>query len=324
MHPKLPGLLIVTLLAIPAWYGGTLLPIIGGPVLGILIGMLAAAYPRPTYYEAGINFASKIVLQAAVVLLGFELNLFQVITVGSQSLLLIAATLAAAFITAWLVGRQLGLPTNTTILIGVGTAICGGSAIAATAPVIKASDKEVAYAIATIFLFNVAAVFIFPVAGHLLAMSQAGFGMWAGTAINDTSSVVAAGYSFGREAGDFAVIVKLTRALMIVPIVLSLSFWVSRQQQSASISLRTIFPWFIAGFLLASIINTTGILSTTVTHYCGQAGKFAIILAMTAIGLKTRLSQLFQHGLRPLILGLMCWLAVALVSLTVQQSLNLW
>ena len=210
-YQMLPGFFLVIAIAIPAWIAGTFVPLIGGPVFGILLGMLLAFWKRPKAFDAGIKFSAKKILQGAIILLGFEMNLHHVFTVGSQSLLIMVFTLSAAFITAWLVGRYLQLAGNTSILIGVGTAICGGSAIAATAPVISANDKEVAYSISTIFLFNIAAVFIFPFAGHLMGMSDIGFGMWAGTAINDTSSVVAAGYSYSTAAGNFATIVKLTR-----------------------------------------------------------------------------------------------------------------
>jgi uncharacterized integral membrane protein (TIGR00698 family) len=324
-YTKLHGTLFVTALAIPAWFIGKSLPIIGGPVTGMLIGMLAASHRRPEKFEVGIQFTGKKVLQYAIILLGFEMNLFQVLSVGGSSLFIILFTLSAAFITAWIVGRYLNLRGNTSILIGVGTAICGGSAIAATAPVIGASDKEVAYSISTIFLFNVAAVFIFPFTGHLLGMSDAGFGMWAGTAINDTSSVVAAGYSYSSQAGDFATIVKLTRTLMIVPITLALGFYMSRKQHSGGrFSLQAILPGFIGGFLAASIISTAGFIPSSVAKSLSQAGKFAIVMAMTAIGLNTRPAQLIRHGIKPVLLGLACWLAVALASLATQSHLHMW
>jgi uncharacterized integral membrane protein (TIGR00698 family) len=190
----LPGLLLALSIAFPAWYLGKQFPIMGGPVFGILIGIIIAFWKRPSFFNEGIKFTSKKLLQTAIILLGFEMNLYNVFKVGSQSLLVMLFTLSAAFLTAWLLGRILKLKGNISTLIGVGTAICGGSAIAATAPVIKAEDKEIAFSISTIFLFNVAAVFIFPAIGHLINMSDVGFGIWAGTAINDTSSVVAAGY----------------------------------------------------------------------------------------------------------------------------------
>lgn len=320
-----PGFLLVLVIAIPAYFLGKLVPLVGGPVFGILLGMIMAFWKRPKACDIGINFTAKKILQASIILLGFEMNLFRVFTVGSQSLYIMFFTLSAAFITAWLVGRYLKLAGNTSILIGVGTAICGGSAIAATAPVISASDKDVAYSISTIFLFNIAAVFIFPFMGHLLNMSDLGFGMWAGTAINDTSSVVAAGYSYSNEAGNFATIVKLTRTLMIVPITLCLAIFTARKNSSDSnFSIVKIFPWFILGFLLASIISTIGIIPPAICKFLAETGKFCIILAMTAIGLKTHLRELISNGLKPIALGLSCWFAVAIVSLAVQHYLQLW
>ena len=321
----LPGLLLVASIAVPAWLIGKMLPLVGGPVFGILFGMLLAFWRRPTVLEPGIKFSAKKILQASIILLGFEMNLHQVFAVGSQSLSIMVFTLSAAFLTAWAVGRYLNLAGKTSILIGVGTAICGGSAIAATAPVISASDRDVAYSISTIFLFNICAVFIFPFFGHLLSMGDLGFGMWAGTAINDTSSVVAASYSFSQEAGNFATIVKLTRTLMIVPITLVLAVFVSRKNTGAgNFSLVKIFPWFIFGFLAASIISTLGWLTPATCKLLGNTGKFCIVLAMTAIGLNTHLKQLLANGFKPILLGLACWLAVALVSLGLQQYLQLW
>ena len=321
----LPGVLIVATIAIPAWYLGALVPLVGGPVFGILLGMIIAFWKRPIIYEDGITFTSKKILQASIILLGFEMNLFHVFEVGSQSLYIMIFTLSTAFITAWLVGRYLKLPGNTSILIGVGTAICGGSAIAATAPVISASDKDIAYSISTIFLFNIAAVFIFPFMGHVLGMNDIGFGMWAGTAINDTSSVVAAGYSYSHEAGNFATIVKLTRALMIVPVTLALAIITARKTaNNSNFSIAKIFPWFILGFLVASIINTTGFIPQAICKVLADTGKFFIIMAMAAIGLKTHLSNLISNGIKPILLGLSCWIAVALVSLAVQHHLQIW
>ena len=322
---KLPGLLLVAAIAFPAWVAGKMVPLVGGPVFGILFGMLLAFWRRPALMEPGIKFTAKKILQASIILLGFEMNLFQVFAVGSQSLSIMVFTLSAAFLTAWAVGRYLNVAGKTSILIGVGTAICGGSAIAATAPVIGAGDKDVAYSISTIFLFNICAVFIFPFFGHLLSMSDLGFGMWAGTAINDTSSVVAASYSFSNEAGNFATIVKLTRTLMIVPITLVLAIFVSRKDSGAGdFSLARIFPWFILGFLAASIISTLGWLTPATCKLLGATGKFCIVLAMAAIGLNTHLKQLLANGFKPILLGLACWLAVALVSLGLQQYLQLW
>lgn len=321
----IPGILLVLAIAIPAWYLGKLFPIMGGPVFGILMGILVAFWKRPDLLNEGIKFTSKKLLQTAIILLGFEMNLYNVIKVGSQSLLVMLFTLTAAFTTAWLVGRALKLQGNVAILIGVGTAICGGSAIAATAPVIKAEDKEIAYSISTIFLFNVAAVFIFPAIGHLVQMSDIGFGIWAGTAINDTSSVVAAGYSYSDAAGSLATIVKLTRTLMIIPVTLFLAIYTHKKTaQNTNFALSKVFPWFVLGFIAASIISTTGLVPLETGKLLAQFGKFLIVMAMAAIGLNTNIKQLISNGIKPILLGLCCWIAVALTSIIAQYMLKLW
>jgi len=320
------GLGLSLVLAVPALFLGRTIPVVGGPVFGILLGMLAAFWKRPERFEAGIKYTSKKVLQGAIVLLGFEMNLFNVLEVGGESLFVMVFTLAAAFLTAWLVSRVLVLRGNTPVLIGVGTAICGGSAIAAAAPVIEADDKEVAYSISTIFLFNVAAVFLFPAAGHLLAMTDTGFGMWAGTAINDTSSVVAAAYSFSAPAGAYATIVNLTRPLLIVPVTLVLAFVTARRRPGKEGGFRPakVFPWFVLGFLLASVVCTLEVVPREFESALVRAGKFLIITAMASIGLNTDIRKLLGNGRKPILLGLSCWAAVACTSLLVQRIAGGW
>ncbi len=322
MHKEnMKGILLAFLLAIPAYYLGRFFPLVGGPVFGILIGILLAGITRPASFEPGIRYTGKKILQYSIILLGFEMNLFNVVNIGSTSFSVMIFTLLTSFAVAYIVGRLLKMDLSTTILIGAGTGICGGSAIAAVAPVIKAKDKDIVFSISTIFLFNIIAVFLFPFLGHLFGMSNSGFGMWAGTAINDTSSVVAAGYSYSIDAGNYATIVKLTRALMIVPvcIIMALIMAHSKQNGEGNFSLKKIFPWFILWFIVASIINTTGVIPATVSHLFGNAGKFFIIVAMVAIGLNTSLKNLVKNGLRPIFLGLACWFCVAIVSLVMQH-----
>lgn len=336
------GILACFIIAIPAWLLGKAIPIIGGPVFGILFGMILAFFKRPEKLEKGIKYTSKAILQYSIILLGLEMNLFNVIRVGGQSLLVMIFTLSASFITAYLVGKALKIDGKTTTLIGVGTSICGGSAIAATAPVIRAKDEDVAQAISTIFLFNIIAVFIFPPLGHLIGLSDTGFGMWAGTAINDTSSVVAAGASWSSAAGNntalaFATIVKLTRTLMIVPITLVLAIYTTRKirlenaaaggcgsaEDTNNYSIAKIFPWFVLGFVLTAILNTFLPIPAEVSAALVQIGKFMIVMAMTAIGLNTNLKKLLTNGLKPICLGLCCWFIVAVVSLIVQHFIGM-
>lgn len=321
---KLPGILLAFLVAVPAWLLGKAFPIIGSPVLGILFGMLLALAKRPPVLEEGIKYTSKKLLQYSIILLGFDMNLFRVFQVGKDTLILMAFTLTAAFLTAYWAGKLLGLDSNTKTLIGVGSAICGGSAIAATAPVIKASDEEVAQSISTIFLFNVFAAFLFPALGHAMGMTDHSFGLWAGTAVNDTSSVVAAGYSFSQEAGNLAVIVKLTRTLMIVPITLVLAVVQTRKNrgESGGYRLSKIFPWFVLGFLAAAMLNTFVALPAGTGTALAQIGKFVIVMAMVCIGLNTNLPKLVKSGGKPILLGFLCWLVLSLTSLGAQQLLG--
>lgn len=321
---KLPGIALSALIAIPAWLLGKAFPIIGGPVLGILFGMVLAFWKRPEFFNSGVQYTSKKLLQYSIILLGFEMNLFNIFKVGKQTLVLMAFTLTAAFLTAFVAGKLLKLDGNTKILIGVGSAICGGSAIAATAPVIHADDDEVAHSISTIFLFNVIAAFLFPFLGHVFGMNDQSFGLWAGTAINDTSSVVAAGYSFSNAAGNLAVIVKLTRTLMIVPVTLILAFYTSKKNagsQKSGYSIVKIFPWFVLGFVGASVINTFLPMPAGMSGFLSQAGKFVIVMAMASIGLNTNLVKLVKSGGKPILLGFICWAVLAITSLAVQYTI---
>ncbi len=323
----LPGILMCLAIAVPSSLLGKRIPVVGGPVFGIVIGIITAAIKRPSHFEMGIKYTSKKILQYAIILLGFEMNLFYVFTVGADSLLIIISTLTTSFLVAYFASKALKIEGKTATLVGIGTSICGGSAIAATAPVIGASDEEIAQSISTIFLFNIIAVFIFPALGHLFGLSDTGFGMWAGTAINDTSSVVAAGVSWSETAGNstalqLATIVKLTRTLMIVPITLVLAVYTSRKsakKEGESFHFARIFPWFVLGFLAAALINTFLGMPASVSGTLVSVGKFMIVMAMSAIGLNTNLKKLLTNGIRPILLGLLCWIAVAGMSLLVQH-----
>jgi uncharacterized integral membrane protein (TIGR00698 family) len=277
-------------------------------------------------FVPGITFASTTVLQASFIALGFGLSLDQVVATGLRSLSVTVVTLSVAFFSAWTLGRWLGVHDKLKILVGVGTAICGASAIAAVTPIIQPDEHDTAYAISTIFLFNIVAVLLFPLLGHLLHMSDPGFGLWAGTAINDTSSVVAAGYSFSKAAGDYATIVKLTRATLIIPVCLVLALVAAirarRQRQldgsTRQFSLRRIFPWFILGFLVASALRTAGLIPAPIQPELHMAAEFLILLALAAIGLSANPRRMIASGPRPILLGLGVWIAVASASLLVQ------
>lgn len=321
-----PGLFLAIALAIAASILGRMVPIIGGPVFGILLGILIGnIFGKPKGTEQGLSFTSKKVLQWSIVALGGGLSLTQVYRVGLSSLYVMLFTLSAAFITAYGFGRLMKIPIKLTSLIGMGTAICGGSAIAAISPIIEAEDKDIAYSISTVFMFNVIAVLIFPPLGHLLGFSDNAFGLWAGTAINDTSSVVAAGYAFSNAAGAYATIVKLTRTTMIIPISLIFAAVVFIRKEKEAVrgggvdySFRKIFPWFILWFLAASLLNTLGIISGQASVYITELGKFFIVVALSAIGLNSDFRRMVQTGIKPMLLGLIVWGSVTVVSLLVQ------
>jgi uncharacterized integral membrane protein (TIGR00698 family) len=331
-----PGLLLALLVAVVATALGRLVPIVGGPVFGIVLGVVAAAVIpglRAERWAAGYEVASKPVLQLSIVVLGTGLSLQEVLHVGGQSLPVMLGTLAVALSGAWLLGRRLGVRGDTQILIGVGTGICGASAIAATTAVIKAKQEQVAYAIGTIFTFNIAAVLLFPPIGHLLGMNQHSFGLWAGTAINDTSSVVAAAYGYGGDAGSYGLVVKLTRTLMLIPVVIVLAILTARKQAradavrhgdtAAGFSLRgmpwrKIVPLFLIGFVAAATLDTLGVIPVSWHPALAEFGTFLITTALAGIGLSMRLSVMRKAGTRPLLLGALLWIAVAGSSLGLQ------
>ncbi len=328
-HPLLallPGLGLVLVLAALAWWLGRLLPLVGGPVIGIVLGILVRNTRAPGLaFHAGIRFAARQVLQWSVVVLGFGLSLGTVASTGLSSLSVTLVTMSAAFVAAWGLGRLLGVSGNLRTLIGVGTAICGGSAIAAVTPIVRADEHETAFAISTIFLFNLVAVLLFPFLGHLMHLSAFGFGMWAGTAINDTSSVVAAAYSYSHAAGDYATIVKLTRSTLIIPVCLVLAFaeaWRQKQGGAQGFSLARVFPWFIMWFLLASAVRTAGLVPAALQPGLAQLALFMIVMALSSIGLSADLRRMAATGVRPILLGTGVWAAVAISSLLVQRALG--
>lgn len=333
------GLLLILIPALPAWFLGENFPVVGAPVLGIVLGILMGLVIKDrTPFQAGLIFASKKILQYAVILLGFGLNLGLVMQTGLQSLPIILTTIAAALLLAGAVSKWLRLPTEIATLIGVGSSICGGSAIAATAPVIDADDDSVAQAISVIFLFNVLAALLFPALGGLLGFdthSGQAFGIFAGTAVNDTSSVTATAstwdslYQLGSQTLDQAVTVKLTRTLAIIPITLALAFYgaAKERDKAQTFSLKKTFPVFILYFILASLITTicTNLgLSAEVFVPLKTLSKFFIVLAMTAIGLNTNLIRLIKTGGKPVLLGFICWTGITIVSLLMQKVMGIW
>lgn len=322
------GILFSALIAACAYFLGKKFPVIGGPVFGIIFGIILNNFNRPESLEAGIKFTSKKVLQLAVVLLGFGLNLGEIIVVGKSSLLIILSTISTALIIAFAAAKVLNIDSDIATLVGVGSSICGGSAIAATAPVINAKDEDIATSISVIFLFNIIAALIFPTLGVKLGMTHTGFGMWAGTAINDTSSVVAASGTWSTMFNDdtalnYATIVKLTRTLAIIPITLVLGIIKSKDSKEKVNPLKA-FPTFILFFLLASIITTLLPLPETFLSSMKFLSKFFIIMAMSAIGLNTDIKKLISQGGKAIVEGALCWIGIICVSLLMQHLLSIW
>jgi len=321
-----PGLAAALAIAAVATVFGRLVPVIGGPVFAVILGtVLAAALPwmRHERLKPGVAVAGKGVLQASIVVLGTGLSLQEVARVGAKSLPVMLGTLTVALGGSWLFGRLLQVRGEVRTLIGIGTGICGASAIAATTAVIDAAEADVAYALGTIFTFNIIAVLAFPPLGHLLGMSNQAFGLWSGTAINDTSSVAAAAYAYSPAAGAYGIIVKLTRSLMLIPIVTTLAVVTSRRRQGTSAAVvrlpwHKIVPPFLLGFVAAAAADSLGLIPAGWHTGLQNLGTFLIATALAAIGLSLRPAELRKAGPRPLMLGAVLWICVVLTSLGLQ------
>lgn len=334
------GILVCLCITVPSSLLGKKFPIIGGPVIAIIVGMVITLLIKDkTNLESGIKFTSKKILQYAVVLLGFGLNLQVILQTGKQSLPIIVSTIATSLIIAYVLHRVMHIPGKISTLVGVGSSICGGSAIAATAPVIDADDEEVAQAISVIFFFNVLAAIVFPMLGTAIGFSQTSgeaFGIFAGTAVNDTSSVTAAAstwdsmYGLGSATLDKAVTVKLTRTLAIIPITLVLAFMRAKKEEGneqGKVSLKQVFPFFILFFVGASVITTVAVTAGVPIGFFAplkELSKFFIVMAMAAIGLNTNIVKLVKTGGKPILMGLACWVGITLVSLSMQHMLGIW
>lgn len=331
MKEKIKGLLLCVVIAVPAWLLGRKFAVVGGPVISILLGMVVGIFLKNRApFEAGIKFTSKKILQWAVILLGFGMNLTVIGKTGVQSLPIILSTITTSLLVAFIMCRALKIPSKISTLVGVGSSICGGSAIAATAPVIDASDEEVAQAISVIFFYNVIAALIFPLMGTLIGFSTTSgeaFGIFAGTAVNDTSSVTAAAstwdsmWGLGSETLDKAVTVKLTRTLAIIPITLVLALFRSKKSSGEGgqkVSIKQVFPMFILYFVLASVVTTIAQalgVDAGVFAPVKELSKFMIVLAMAAIGLNTDPVKLIKTGAKPLLLGFACWVGITAVAI---------
>lgn len=304
---------------------------IGASVIALFIGMLVNAFYKPNAVtSSGIKFTSKKILKFAIILLGASLDLSTVLTVGRFSLTVMLFTLATCFGLGALIGKALGLNWKTSSLINAGTGICGGSAIAAIAPVIEATDMDIAYGLSATFLFDTVMIVVFPLLGRAMGLSDAAFGLWAGTAVNDTSSVVATGYAFSEAAGDFATMVKLTRTLAIIPAVLvfaaiQLHFKKKAQAENPGVKVRIskIFPWFILGFLAMSALTSLGLIPAAVASVLKTVSKFLMVAALAAIGLNTDFRSLCRSGAKPMLHGFIVSVLVVLVAIGVEYMIGI-
>lgn len=327
-----PGLGLAVAVAVAATVIGRNVPVLGSAVPGAVIGAVLAVVFRPgERFRAGLKWASSFVLQCSVVILGTQLSIGAAARAGLASLPVMLGTLAVCLAAAWLYGRLLGVTGGLRTLVGVGTGICGASAIAAVSPVIEAASADIGYAVSTIFLFNIAAVLAFPLLGHVLGMSQHSFGLFAGTAVNDTSSVVATAATYGGPASQYAVVVKLVRTLMIIPVCVGLAWLTDRKKAAAAVpapaapgrrmspgrALRLV-PWFLIGFVAAALLNTGGLVPAGAHPALSDVSLFLVAVALSAIGLSTDARALRRAGAKPLLLGLMLWITVSGASLALQ------
>ena len=334
-----PGIALSAVIALFACWLESLLPvhIIGPAVIAMFIGMLLNHVLKDTkIFASGAKFTSKKILKFAIILLGLSLNITTVLNVGKMSLTVMIFTLLTCFGGGYFIGMALGLNWKLSNLISAGTGICGGSAIAAVATTIEADDNDVAYAMSATFIFDMAMIILFPIMGRAIGMTDEAFGIWAGTAVNDTSSVVAAGYAFSEGAGDFATMVKLTRTLAIIPTVVAFAFIqlnIKRKEAlaesgdgdalKANFSIVKIFPWFILGFLAMSIVASIFSVPAEVVSGTKAASKFLMVCALAAIGLNTSLSGMKKAGIRPMIHGFIISALVVIVALVVEMAMGL-
>lgn len=335
----IPGFLAASLIAVMACVLEASLPVhwIGASVIALFIGMALNHFWKPKLLQEGLKFTSKKVLKFSIILLGASLSIDTVLSVGKLSLMVMIFTLFTCFCVGYFVGKALKLNWKLSNLISAGTGICGGSAIAAIAPVIDASDDDIAYSMSATFLFDILMIILFPFLGRFMGLSDMAYGLWAGTAVNDTSSVVAAGYAFSEAAGDFATMVKLTRTLSIIPVVIIftlINLYVTKKQStccatasegmlSTKVNLLSLFPWFIIGFVGLAVINSFGLIPVSVAMEAKALSKFLMVAALAAIGLNTSFTQMRKSGAAPLLHGFIVSALVVMVALLVEYAMGL-
>jgi len=330
-----PGLLFTLLIGAFSMFISNIIPgdLLGSSVLALLLGMLLNPIIKKfSFLSDGIQFTSKRILKIGIILMGVTLSFSQILTVGKYALALMCFTLLTAFGGGYLLGRLFKVNWKLSSMLSTSTAICGGTAVATLGPAIEAEDRDIAYAISATFLFDLLTVIIFPWLGNLMGMTDTSYGLWVGTAVNDTSSVVAAGYGFSEAAGSFAVIVKLTRTLFIVPIVLIFSIIHARKKvklsqeqttmQMEKPKLMNIFPWFILLFIAMVAIKSTGWIPNPAVTSISMLSKLFMVMALAAIGLKTSLNEVKGVGWKPMLLGVLIDTSVVLVALGAQALLQ--
>lgn len=331
----IPGLSVALLIALAAMSLEAMLPvpIIGSSVIALFIGLALNALKKPSErIKVGLIFTSKKVLKFSIILLGASLSIATILNVGRLSLAVMFFTLLTCFGGGYFVGKWLGLDWKLSNMISAGTGICGGSAIAALAPVIEAEDKDIAYAMSATFLFDILMIILFPIMGRALNLSDIAYGLWTGTAVNDTSSVVAAGYAFSEAAGDFATMVKLTRTLTIIPVVLIFSIInnhlnkkksAENTAQYHSLKITSLFPWFILAFVAMSVMNSLGFIPVAVSAAMKTISKFLMVAALAAIGMNTDYREMQKAGINPMLHGFIISALVVIVAFAVEYSMGL-
>ena len=335
----LPGVFISLVIAASAKFLEGLLPsgYISASVIALFIGMILNTISKPaTVYKPGIKFTSKKLLKFAIILLGLTLNIKVVANVGKDTLFVMLFTLFTCFGVGYFIGKLLKLNWKTSNLISAGTGICGGSAIASIAPVIDAEDRDIAFAMSATFIFDMLMIIVFPLVGHALGMTDQAYGIWAGTAVNDTSSVVAAGYAFSEAGGDIATMVKLTRTLAIIPTVIIFSFIgvaVKRKEakingqnsdEKVKINIVKLIPWFIVAFVIVALLNSFVSIPTIIQSSAKQVSKFLMVAALAAIGLNTDLRDMKKSGAIPMLHGFIISILVIFAALFAEYLMTLF
>ena len=357
------GFTLCIVIALVSTYIESILPIhlIGASIIALFIGIILNSIIDIKKISDGLNFTSKKVLKFSIILLGASLNIQTILNVGKYSLSVMIFTLLTCFGLGYFIGKALGLDWKLFNLINAGTGICGGSAIAAIAPVIDAEDKQIAYAMSATFIFDMIMILAFPIMGHYLGLNDMAYGLWAGTAVNDTSSVVAAGYAFSENAGDFATMVKLTRTLSIIPIVLIFSYInikvkkkehvkakevidnikdhstnyevnqldmikeynTTHKIEHSKTNIMKLIPWFIVGFILLAIINSFNIIPVSISSGAKSISKFLMVASLAAIGLKTSIKDMKSAGFKPMLHGFIISSLVVVVAIIVEYAMGI-